>query len=506
MTPATPDAPGLPMGLGDSMDVFDLSTAERPLPRDVKGKRVVGASSKDSIPGNFIDCLLDGCSFSHTYFDTTDFTNCVIQNVTFDACQMYQGSITGCAFVDCEFVDTTMELYALHDCLFSNVSWSRLQFRNSLVRHSQVRSCEIIDSFVTNQMFDECIILDCVFRATAIDFRIIIENFGVSQDTMNPTLVRRDRTEKAQPERDELESILENINSNEAGWTKIDKFKIQYYLSNGFHFSGEAHDAIFEKNSWYTVALTPGSLTRALEHFSELILHTYNQGDVEIYAILRLHDLSNKIYQELRGSERYGSIAQTAVGIHVRTGDIINNLENDFQILAGEISNGRLLHFRTRDGVTEAEVIMLASELSDIGVNVNFHQIRRNSPLDLIASPEAQSVILFAAFFCLTRMNFELSEITGKVASRQDQSQQDDQDKGDALGRTNVVQSEIPPLINLAIGIPQDDSQPLFSLTSRGPGQTLVKVSLTVNTSIIRRARRALYHIVTDNGDGSAGA
>ena len=488
-----------------AMDVLDLSTAQRPLPRDIKGKRVIGTSHEDTIPGNFIDCLLDDCCFKNTYFDTTDFTNCVLQNVLFDECNMHQGSITGCAFVECRFIDTEIALYALHDCIFTNTCWRRLKFRNSLVRHSRVHSSEILDSFVTNQVFDECILLDSHFRDTLVDFSVILKNFGVSQDAIDTTLLRPDRSEKNFPESDDFENIMQTLTDKKSSLSYVDRFKIQYYLSNGFNFDGYMFDNIFNKTAWYNVALTPGSLTRALEQFSELILHSYNKGLIELHGIARLHELSNNVYQELRDSHRYGSIAQTAVGIHVRTGDVINNFEDVLVVLADKMRDGQYLHFRTTDGVTETELSELAETLSHFGLVLKFRTIRRNSPLDLIASPTGQTFLFFAALFVLTRFEFELREISRQIqTSEVDHGSEGIQLITDAPPLAEGYKTD-PPILNLGVGFQQESSEPLLSLTSRAPGQTLVKVSVSVNTAIIRRVRRALYHIFMGNGDSSEG-
>lgn len=449
--------------------VVDLSNPihREKIGRDLINSKIIGEVSDWDFPSSNHQCKFNGVRLNNINFNSKDFRDCIFKNVIFNACIFREASIIGCTFIDCEFNGTTIDRYSIHDCIFVDVSFKKSTIKGSMIRYSRAQSCIFSQCLLDNKIFDECLLFDVKFISSIIDFRVLIDNFGLSCEVLPMELIRVDRSyqigneEMMAFDENSLIKLGENLSA-------LESFRLQCYFSGDILFPGPAADNILSVTSWTASINTPSGFIRLIENLSEFVIHEFEQNRCYLYFLLRLHYVMFCIYENTGGA--YPVVGQVAVGAHHRLGSIISKYELKLIHLTTLHENN--LRFLT-DG--DADIPELQKELDILQSHVGSFEFSlgpKNSPV-LLEILSNYTVIL--SIFLFTKLNFEITKLF-------------DSEKGN-----NQALSNKNTLLSISTG------EGKFSLTTSAIGDVMIKASIGLDSDFVNKIRKTLYKLLADN-------
>ena len=468
-----------PQKWGNSRNVIDLRNKNdiEKLPREIHNSLIIGQINNWHYPASTYKCRFDNAQFVNVDFDNKDFKDCLFDNCKFSDCKITFASIVSSTFRDCEFIEISLKDEAIHDCLFRNCMFKKASFVGSMIRNSTIEGCDFNECETSNKVFDSCFLRNNHFRETLLDFRAIRDNFGLSETQVSSSYIREDRTF---PNSKIFNLDIDKTTIKDYNLDAIDLWKIEYYKRGNLFFFNSKMDDAFNLEYWLKNIQTPNNFVRFLENFSEFLINEYDNNRCLYYLIVKLHALSYKVYVQININTEFAAIAQSIAGIHLRTGIILSQIEAKF--LNASYDQVKRLRIRTSANYTNEDVNDVIDSIRGQDDNFTYSIIQRNSPIDILFEPTtltAAKVII--SFFVLTKTKIELEKT--KLPP-----------KGD---------SESLPMKKektLGIGLANEKTAAeFFSLTSSSSGKYKIKISLFVGISVIKKARKILSILITDN-------
>lgn len=447
---------------------IDLSdpVASSAMGREIRGQRVVGSMHDAYFPASSYQCEFADVDFHQVTFDGKDFRDCVFRNVSFAGCRHLEASIIGCTFVNCSFDATTLKSLSIHDCYFYEVEIKRSEVLGSMVRHSRLDRCLLTDCLLENKIFDECLLFDTKITSSNIDFRVVVDNFGLTQKGVQLHLLRVDRS--LQEGREVLiDTSAEAISKRFDSLSALEAFRLKYYFSGDLLFSGSAMDDLLDVNNWSGNISTPSSFIRLITNLTEFTLRVAYQQQCTAYFVCRLHYLMYHIFEAAEEKD-ITVLSQAAIGAHHRLGQLVGSYETIYYQLSSKHQES--ISFLT-DGSDSEQVIEAALKgLFQYVGEFAFRVGPRNSP---VLIEILSNVAPFIALFLLVRVNFSVQRVDVDAQAEHSQTSRE--------------------LLALKTG------RGRMSLTTSLAGDLLISLSLQIDSESVERLKKIFSQLVDDS-------
>lgn len=447
-------------------------------PKELHDFLFLGQAHNWEYPASTYRCRFNATKFENVNFHNKDFKDCLFDDCEFIDCEITFASIVSSTFRNCYFEKTPFKDEAIHDCFYQNCHFVKASFVGSMIRNSKIEKCQFDNCETSNKVFDACFLIGNQFNNTKLDFRVLQDNFGLSQSQIDNSLIRENRSYPY----DKLFSfsqLSKGVEGVDLG--AIDQWKIQYYQNNSLLFYGIKMDAAFNINYWTKGVQTPSNFVRFLENFAEFIIEEYQNNGCIYYLIVKLHALTYQIYKVLSQKTNFTNILQAVSGIHIRTGHIMNEIDEINFTISPNSENE--LRFRTIDGITKDEINSIINQIRETTNGFDFKIIKRNSPVDilfLIENYEAYLTII--SFFLLSKTKLEIEKII----------------VNNDLNTNKEKLNEKSKTFSVSLGLVKEvNSVEIFSMSSNIWGNYTVSICLRVGTTLLKKIRKVLHEIIS---------
>ena len=424
---------------GDQISVWQKWADQLP-PIDLGGDIWPEEVGKDII-GRLISGDVDGFEFSHKFqrcsfkmavlsnskLKNVDFKDCSFLESTFIGCDLGSGSTVSCTYSKCVFIGCSLSDAAFHECMYLECRFIECDFRSSMVRNSQIKECLFEECKTSNKVFDGCILFNNSFKKTSIDFRAIIDNFGLDCRQIDQGLIRVDRS---YPEAEIYEfDQADNHTSKSSQTSPFESLRLDFYLAEGELEGSTTLDKVFEAEAWLSMVRAPINFMRLLQDFSSFVLYLYDTDKVPVLIVVKMYVLTDKIWSSFQGALGSEHLAQTAAGVNLQCLQRIEHLDRASDRIVGNTQGSKIV-YRSFDWATDEQIDDLSKELAALLPESHFFIRPRNSPVDIVFSIGNSATLLLGVYLFLnTKTRIQLA-----------------QQKAKDVGRGNT------PLVNLEIG------------------------------------------------------
>lgn len=450
-----------------SVDLETLNSA------DIIGKLITGRIPKVAFKRNFQRCAFRNSSASELDWSRVDYKDTVFVDAQFADSALGDCSTVSCTFTNCRFERCSFESSAIHDTSYMDCSFIESDFRQSMFRNSQISSCQFVRCLTSNKLFDGCQLGQNFFDATSLDFRAILDNFGLDKTQINTPLIREDRSH---PHDRPFDFISRLRDSN---WvhdlSSFDKVKLQYYLDGGEMHGSDAIDSAFNAQEWLGVVRAPLNLIRLLQDFSDFLLRLYADDRLPVVFVVKMAQLAHSLWTGFSANHSYSQVGNSAAGVYMACMRWLEEL--DLAILDAVRPEQKEIRLRSFDDVSDEAVDVFASELRTLVPGAQVQVMPRNSPVDIVVSHVTPETVTFLVtlFFC-TKTRLVLSRKKNDSATSQE--------------------TESAQLMKVSIGGAKGVLHNALSIQSALPGSLFIHLDVNYSSVLIEKLRRTIKEIV----------
>lgn len=450
-----------------SIDLETLNSA------DIIGRLITGRIPKVAFKRNFQRCAFRNSSASQLDWSRVDYKDTVFVDAQFTDSALGDCSTVSCTFTNCRFERCSFESSAIHDASYMDCSFIESDFRHSMFRNSHISSCQFVRCVTSNKLFDGCQLGQNFFDATFLDFRAILDNFGLDKTQIDTALIREDRSH---PHDRPFDFISRSRNEN---WvhdlSSFDKVKLQYYLDGGEMHGSDAIDSAFNAQEWLGAVRAPLNLMRLLQDFSDFLLRLYADDKLPVIFVVKMAQLAYSLWTGFSANSSYSQIGNAAAGVYMACMRWLEELDLAIQNALHPEQNE--IRLRSFDDISDEAVSAFADELRTLLPGAQVKIMPRNSPVDIVVShvtPET-AAFLVTLFFCTkTRLVLSRKKNNG----------------------TTPQETESAQLINISIGGAKGVLHNALSIQSALPGSLFIRLDMNYSSALIEKLRRTIKEIM----------
>jgi uncharacterized protein YjbI with pentapeptide repeats len=263
---------------------------------------------------NFLSCTFDGVEVDGIDLVGCDFKDCLIERSSFLNCAINSATHTSTVYAGVRFQNCNFHNAAITDCEYHDVTFEGCDLDNVLIKSCRLYDSKFIACQTTTHVFEANLFLRAVFRATEIEARTIVSNFGLKRCQLTESPIRDGRRGEsaALVEPDDLGGLAAAMRDD-----PLTTLSVRYFLDGNLLGADESLDRAFDLRRWAGMARQPASFAQMLELFAEFLVEAFEQNEVDMHKLLLLHDVTRQIvYDRSRGSigHRY---AVSLGGIHL---------------------------------------------------------------------------------------------------------------------------------------------------------------------------------------------
>ncbi|MCM5554142.1 pentapeptide repeat-containing protein [Pleomorphomonas sp. NRK KF1] len=372
---------------------------------DIVGRLITDDVHSAAFKNNFQRCAFRNCSINSCRWREVDFKDCAFTSTVFFDCDLSGGSTVSCTFSKCRFVDCDFTGAAFHECIYNDCLFERCKFQTSMIRNSRLSRCSFSSCETSNKLFDGCLLFDNIFNETRLDFRSIIDNFGLTIQQISSILIRNDRSYPGSTQHEFHDSVYEYKELN-----PFEIFRLSFYLGGSEFSDGAILDSVFDPKSWTFMVRAPVNFSRLLQDFADFILFLYDGSSCPSLLVLKLSILSDEIWSTFAEKYEDAHLAQTAAGIHLQCLQRLDLLEQVSQLIAS--NGGNRIVYRSFDDADDEQIAAVANDLSKKLKDASVSIRPRNSPVDIVFTIGNSVTLLLGIYIFLnTRTRFQLQKI-----------------------------------------------------------------------------------------------
>lgn len=348
----------------------------------------VATDSVDFSRCDFKDNAIVDCRFSETKFVGTGFMLNTVAKSRFLTCNFFDTVIQNCEFYDVEFQDCDFTSLVIKDCHFS---------------HCVFTGCK-----TSSKLFEMCLLNNCKFSETQLQFQTVIENFGLMNGQVNVPL-RSDRVDHPH-EQIELQALkaklLVEVNP-------LARLALDYFL-NGSLLDGSEHlDAALDVQYWIRSQSTIGSFSIVLTRLCEFLLQLHGRDELAYLPLVQFHTVTGALASLVPADARMRQAEFAVYGAHLSLARQIDAFGEAVSRLTR--SRRRKLTLLVEDGRAKASYKRELPDLFRRGRPRIVSLTPHNSPWEMVlAFPSSAALGFFAALFLATRTRIEVQRLLDK--------------------------------------------------------------------------------------------
>jgi len=456
----------------DPLDLKSLADAELNK-RDVIGKLISGELFGVEFRRNFQRCAFRNAQLSDLDWKRVDYKDSVFFDVDVRDSAIGGGSTVSCTFSRCRFVRCSFEDAAVHDCAYDDCEFIECSFSDSMIRNSQLIRCRFDNCTTSNKLFDGCRLYENEFRSTWLDFRAILDNFGLDSRQLPISSVREDRAYPSSTPWP-IDKMLASTQLETL--SPFETIKLQFYLAGGELLGSDLVDKAFQPEAWILLVRAPVNLMRLLQDFSEFIFYLYQADRLQALFVLKLTILAEAIWQGFRDHPTQLQVGQAAAGTYLQCLQRLSDLE---AVIADRVEGlaPEEITYRTFDEASDLAIDDLVKSFRASLPNATIEVRPRNSPVDIVLSnlPLGGAIFLVTLFFS-TRTRVELSRLRRRVPhSRQEKMQ----------------------IVSISLGGAQEGSlRSALSVQATLPGTTIFRLDVDYSSALVEKIKKVIKALV----------
>lgn len=439
---------------------------------------------------NFIECVLNrviatGISFSNSNFNDSRLENCVFTN-----CDMDGGHFNTSTIRDSEFTGCIHTLTNFNQTDFYNVTFRDCDFCRLLIKNCRFYSCTFDNCKTTNKVFESCILIGCMFSNIELQLQSIHDNFGMSSLNMSEVRFRSARTSE------DYEYVLpESIGEHAtiAGLDSIRRFSVEFFLNGISSRSIKVLNEAFDQPKWIITCKTSRTFTVLLDVFAEFLLHLYRSNLITIHPILKFHNLTSFIVNELRDQKDQGeTLYRQIMAIHLVLAREIELFLFILDNLYGKDEN-KLVFLSNLPPEPE----LFENELRILQNHIRFKvvsAIPHNSPTEVtIDLMNAAQYIGLLSLFLASRFKFQLT----KLADNMRMTDQVTTVKHETSVNSEIINIQRESLL-VSIGRDEENAHKYsFQLRSIFPGKMYASLQIDIDLRIVHKLQKIFTDLIT---------
>jgi hypothetical protein len=454
---------------------FDFASAdpEKLNAADIIGQLITGNIPKVPYRRNFQRCAFRESTGSGLEWPGVDYKDTVFVDAVFLDSMLGDCSTVSCTFTNCRFERCSFEGAAIHDTTYLNCTFVEADFRHSMFRNSRISSSQFLRCTTSNKLFDGCQLGQNTFDGTLLDFRAIVDNFGLDKGQLDPSLVREDRTH---PHDQLFDFVLQSQNPDwVTSLSSFDRLKIQYYLDGGEMHGSEAMDSVFDAAEWLGAVRAPVNLMRLLQDFSDFLLHLYADNKLPVVFVVKMAQLAHALWTGFSANSPYSQLGNAAAGTYFACLRWLEDL--DAAIADALLESTEQLRLRSFDEASDDEIHSVAAALRALIPGGEIRVTPRNSPMDIVLSHiTPENVSFFVTLFFCTKTRLELSQRRNEDA------------------RENGL---VPAtLLKVDLGGAKGKLRNALTIQSALPGSLFIRLDVNYSSALIDKIRRSIKDLL----------
>lgn len=458
-----------------ALPCFDFSSADLATlnSADIIGKLITGLIPKVNFKRNFQRCAFRNSVATGLEWPGVDYKDTVFIEAQFTDCVLGDGSTVSCTFTNCRFERCSFNGSAIHGTSYIDCSFIESDFSHSMFRESQISSCQFIRCVTSNKLFDGCQLGLNRFDSTSLDFRVILDNFGLDKTQIEEALIREDRS---YPQDRPFDFVARSQDGN---WfrdlSSFDKLKIQFYLDGGGVYGSDDIDSLFEPQEWINAVRAPLNLMHLLQDFSDFLLRLYADDKLSVIFVVKMAQLSNSLWKVFSENQVYSQVANAAAGIYLACMRWLEELDSAIEFVLNPTQTE--LRLRSFDDTSDEDIGILAETLGLLLTGSQVQITPRNSPVDIVVSHITPETVTFLVtlFFCTkTRLRLSRTKRSESTSKRTDDRQ----------------------LINVSLGGAKGVLHNAVSVQSALPGSLFIRFDVDYSSALIEKLRRTIKEVI----------
>lgn len=284
--------------------------------KEISQCNLTGRSTRHSLFNhcNIVKCRAEHWSAKSTDLNSVDIKDCYIQNCIFENTILNNNAIINSICRYSIFKNCSFNFSSITGTTFENVIFEKCDLCNLVMEGCRFMNCSFIECKTSNKLIEQSLMFNTKFQSMEIELDTILENFGLSKSDVIDILIlnRKSHIEEFKSiSNEKLETLLLNN-----AYSKLDKFKISYYLNDQVLTIGNEHiDNIFEARPWLEVCKNHATFNNLLTLFYEFLSYNYEHNRIMLWPLLKLYLLTSHLAQGLHTNTV--SIYPTIMGIHM---------------------------------------------------------------------------------------------------------------------------------------------------------------------------------------------
>lgn len=458
-----------------ALPIFDFSNeaALTSTNSDIIGKLITGRIPKTEFRRNFQRCAFRSSQTLGQEWAGVDYKDTVFVDASFSECILGDNSTVSCTFTNCHFERCEFVGSAIHDSTYINCTFVEVDFRHSMFRNSQIVGSNFIKCITSNKLFDGCQLEDNTFEATQLDFRAILDNFGLDKLQITLDLIREDRSYP----QDRNFDFKDKFNSESwlSSLSSFDTLKVQYYLDGGTIYGSDIIDRTFNVQEWTSIVRAPVNLMRLLQDFSGFILRLYSDNKLPVIFVVKMAQLAHSLWNSFSTNQAYSQLGNSAAGTYIACLRWIEELD---VVIANSLEKDKsVMRLRSFDDASDDTILALANELNSFTPARDISIGPRNSPVDIIINNlNPVTLSFYLSLFLFTKTRLELSHKLKQQKSRQ--------------------AVKVNSLFDFSVGAAKGELHNALSIQTALPGSLFVRIDVNYSSSLIDKLRKTIKEIL----------
>jgi hypothetical protein len=339
-----------------------------------------------------------------------------------------------------------------------------------MIRNSHLIGCKFTSCLTSNKLFDGCRLYENEFASTWLDFRSVLDNFGLDSKQLPLSGVREDRSYPSSAPFPFEEWLA---NSQDNALSPFEAIKLQFYLAGGELIGSDLVDKAFEPEAWILLVRAPVNLMRLLQDFSEFIFHLYQANRLRSLFLLKLAVLAEAIWRDFRDQPAYLQVGQAGAGTYLQCLQWLSDLEQAIITHLGTSSSTEIT-FRTFDDTDDQTIAELSTNIAAALPGASIDVRPRNSPVDIVFSnlPVGGAIFLATLFFC-TKTRLELLRLRD--------------------GIVDEAQESKSSIVSISLGGAKDEAlRNALSIRALLPGTTVLRLDVKYSSALVEKIKKAI--------------
>lgn len=423
---------------------------------------------------NFYNSDIKDCSIRKSNFDHCNFDGAAHINNNFDNTIFYQ----------CSFNQTSIT-----DSEFRNVTFVECNFTNTIISTSKFSRCKFQKCETSNKLIESSLILDCTFNETNIQVETIIENFGLTINSVKRSKIRIASKGQKKKSIDPIEIASQEFDN----LTPIEHFTLSYFYNPLILSEGSDDiDSTFELQNWLKLSKNPNRFRLLIERYHEFIMHSYEKNLAPFWMILKLHSMTSDLTQKIEPSQV--EIYRSIMGVHMSLARLIEVYLQICNKTIKAYSQEKEIALLVNGPISDEYYYHELPEIFEGRSTKIKNIIKHNSPNEMyLIWEKVQDLLPIITIILATKVKLDLQQLI----TSSDSNKISIEEKNTQLTKKSQAQSEYAlDIFKTEFGFDKQVNDYVLKLRAILPNNLLVSLQLEIRTRVFGKIKKIILGIL----------